>query len=282
MKKILLAGLVIGALVFAQDFELLSAKDAGIWSREPDSSFGTDPWLVIQGGIGSVDTAMSIICFDLEELPYTEDIVAQAVLRMWVLPDTDYIAGGHAGVYMAAEIWDETVTWNTMPLQDRSINRVGVLPPHSSLWFEQDITEMVHAWLYLDAENYGLYVEVPEGTPYAFPRFAAREYDEEMYRPRLAIWYSTDTEEDLMVLDYDLTVSSVSRGKVDVRFSLSRASYVSCKIYDVSGKLRDILLNGEVISGNHLLTRYDHEPGIYFLRFETPEYSATSKFIQVR
>jgi hypothetical protein len=281
MKKKLLLVLLLSACVFAQDYELISVRDARIWSAEPDSSYGTEPWLAIQGGQGSLDITRALIRFDLDELPYTEDIVAEALLKMWVLPDTDYTAG-HAGIYMTAGIWDETVTWNTAPLEDRSITGIGVLPPHSSLWFEQDITDIVHSWLYLDAENNGLYVEVPDATPYAFPLFASREYPQDQYRPRLAIYYSTQVRENSRMDAYDLRISPISSGKIDIHFSLPHALRVSCKVYDVSGKLAGTILEGKTPSGEYSLTWDCTQAGIYFAVLSTPEGITTERFLLIK
>ncbi|MBN2380138.1 T9SS type A sorting domain-containing protein [candidate division WOR-3 bacterium] len=266
----------------AEDVELTADQDASIWATKPDSSFGTQPSLFILGGTGAEDEARALIRFDLDQLPSTEDFLQEALLRLWVSPDTDYVSGGHAGVYMVAGDWDEAVTWNSMPPEDRSVSEIGVLPPHSSLWFEQDITDIVHAWLHLDADNYGLYVEVPDGTPYAFPRFAAREYSEEEYLPRLKINYTTSLNEKTSGEDLDLRVSTLSTGKVEVRFGLPTATHVSCRIYDASGKLVKVLVNEEAAIGDHRLIWGRAETGIYFVRFVTPERSSTRKLVLAR
>lgn len=270
---ILLSGLIacLASLKAADDVELKAEKDAVLWSLRPDSNYGQEIWLFIQGGVGFEDRARSLLEFDLSQLPYAEEMVDEAFLRLWVLPDTEYIPGGHAGVFRSAEAWDEsTVTWNNMPSEDRSTTRIEVLPPHPEIWFEVDITPIVYSWLYEDAENHGVFVEVPDGTPTAFPLFASREYGDTGKTPRLYIKYPSGvSEEDIPGEPISLQVVSVSNGKPDISFHLPRPMHVILKAYDASGALVDVLVQGMMPSGNNSISWTIEGSGVYFVRLET-------------
>jgi len=68
-----------------------------------------------------------------------------------------------------------------------------------------------------------------------------------------------------------------------VQFNLNQTSNVNLQIYDITGKIIVTLASGTYNAGRHTLnwnTR-DTAPGIYFVRFITPEFTATRKVIAI-
>ncbi|MEA3310671.1 MAG: DNRLRE domain-containing protein [candidate division WOR-3 bacterium] len=284
MKTVMLVLCITICLVpfaWAEEALITAVQDATVWSNDPDGNYGTLPLLEILGGSGAEDTARALVQFDLTELPYTEDMVDTALLRLWLPPDTDYV-GGHAGVYPATEAWDEgTVAWNNMPAENRYSTVLDLLPPHPQMWFEVDITYIVYSWLYEDAENHGVYVEVPEETPYGDAWFAGKEYGDTALRPKLRVRYKTGICEAKNKPGLKIQVSPVSTGAAEIKFSLPTSTSVSLMIYDASGALVQTLMDESVGSGDHYVI-WDGAPGVYFVRLETPNFTSVRKLVLVR
>ena len=285
MKTFMLVlGITICMVPFAWAEEALitAVQDATVWSHDPDGNYGALPLIEILGGSGAEDIARALVQFDLTELPYTEDMVDTALLRLWLPPDTDYV-GGHAGVYPATDAWDEgTVTWNNMPAGDRYSTVTDILPPHPEIWFEVDITYIVYSWLYEDAENHGVYVEVSEETPYGDAWFASKEYGDTALRPKLRVTYKTGISEAKNKPSLKIQVQSVSAGPAEIKFSLPASTSVSLKIYDASGALVETLVDGVLSSGDYSLLWEGPGAGVYFVRLLTPHSTDTRKLVLTR
>lgn len=267
---------------WAEEALITAVQDATVWSNDPHGNYGGLPLIEILGGSDAEDMAYALVQFDLTELPYTEEMVDTALLRLWLPPDTDYV-GGHAGVYPATDAWDEDiVTWNNMPAGDRYSTVVDILPPHPEIWFEVDITYIVYSWLYEDAENHGVYVEVPEETPYGCAWFASKEYADTALRPKLRVRYKTGIREAKNKPSLKIQVSPVSAGPAEVKFSLPASTFASLKIYDTAGALVETLMDGTFVSGDHTFIWYGAEAGVYFVRFEAAGITITRKAILLR
>lgn len=70
----------------------------------------------------------------------------------------------------------------------------------------------------------------------------------------------------------------------DITFTLKKAIHTQLKVYDVSGRLVDGLIDQEMEAGNHtILFNADRLPGgIYFYRLDAGDYSCTRKMVLIK
>ncbi len=78
-------------------------------------------------------------------------------------------------------------------------------------------------------------------------------------------------------------------GSTAIKFSNSHDTHVALKIYDISGRLVKSLVNGKVDAGKHTINwnacddaGRNLPSGVYFLKFEAGDYSATEKLLLIR
>ena len=77
---------------------------------------------------------------------------------------------------------------------------------------------------------------------------------------------------------------SIINRTTTVKFALPRKADVSLKVYDPTGRIVDVLLNGKVDAGLHTLSYKPHLPGgVYFMRFTANHRNiSTRKFLILR
>ena len=69
-----------------------------------------------------------------------------------------------------------------------------------------------------------------------------------------------------------------------IHFSVPKTSTMTLRVYDVTGRLIETLMNGEVPAGNHRL-QWNAEglaSGIYLCRMEAGKFSQTIKMMYVK
>ena len=72
-------------------------------------------------------------------------------------------------------------------------------------------------------------------------------------------------------------------GKTSVSFSVAKTTTVTLKVYDVSGKLIQTLADETFSAGSHSISwSPDAAPGVYFVRFATPEFTTVEKVMIIR
>jgi hypothetical protein len=94
----------------------------------------------------------------------------------------------------------------------------------------------------------------------------------------LGIPYEGIDEANMIFALHDITPNPFSHS-TEVNFSLANASTVSIKIYDVSGKLVQTLTDETFSAGLHSVSwnAENIAPGVYFVKYVTPEFSAVKK-----
>jgi len=69
---------------------------------------------------------------------------------------------------------------------------------------------------------------------------------------------------------------------VNIRYYVRSSNPISLKVYDASGKLVEILINGRQRAGYHRVNWTGREVGVYFCQLETEDGSITKKFIVLK
>jgi hypothetical protein len=95
---------------------------------------------------------------------------------------------------------------------------------------------------------------------------------------------STAVDEERLPSEYSLEVISAIADGFAVSYAMPVSGNVSLRVYDISGKLVDVLCDGDAAVGHHSLD-WDAgklPAGLYFLRMETPGFSATRKLVLIR
>jgi hypothetical protein len=64
-----------------------------------------------------------------------------------------------------------------------------------------------------------------------------------------------------------------------VRFSLPQSTHISLSVYDLSGRKREVLMDGSYQSGSYHTNMPDLEPGVYFVRLNAVDVSITEKVV---
>jgi hypothetical protein len=134
---------------------------------------------------------VSFVKFDISSLP-KDATVLDAEIRLYHIADAD--DWGIVKMYGIRQDWSEkSVTWNTKPSYKDISKTQGLI---SSLnistdgWKEWEATSIVEDWLDGTKENFGVAFE----TEYdSLSRFRS---DESSYKPRLWIYYETDSGEE--------------------------------------------------------------------------------------
>ncbi|MDI6840974.1 MAG: T9SS type A sorting domain-containing protein [bacterium] len=72
--------------------------------------------------------------------------------------------------------------------------------------------------------------------------------------------------------------------KTTIRYTIPKSTQVSLKIYDITGRLVETLVNSKILPGYHTATWDSKEvaSGIYFVRMEAGDYKQTRKIILVQ
>ncbi len=79
------------------------------------------------------------------------------------------------------------------------------------------------------------------------------------------------------------------RNAATIRYSVPYAVHVNLKVYDVSGRMVNRLVDGEVQAGVHQL-RWEGKDnlnrkcasGVYFVRYQADEYQAAKKMVLIK
>jgi len=90
------------------------------------------------------------------------------------------------------------------------------------------------------------------------------------------------TEESEEVLEFQLEITQLTP-KPAITYTLPSSSSISLKLYDVTGKLVKTLVSGTQTAGQHSIVWDAEVPsGVYFVRLETSNRSATGKLVVAR
>jgi hypothetical protein len=76
-------------------------------------------------------------------------------------------------------------------------------------------------------------------------------------------------------------VPNPTGGKPSVRFTLPETAFVNLSIFDISGRLVEVITTDEYQPGYHALIVDDLAPGIYFCRMATDDLTATQRFVVI-
>jgi hypothetical protein len=142
-----------------------------------------------------------------------------------------------------------------------------------------------HAVVYDEAVNAQTFtaleikdVEFPEATglatgSYTISFWASDPVDVEIIsHPVLVMTFDyTGVVEEPVVARFGLVASGNN-----VSFSLPNATTVNLKVYDIAGNVVADLASGSYGAGTHQVS-FDANPGVYFVRMTTPEFSTTEK-----
>jgi hypothetical protein len=162
-----------------------ASADAVIESTDPNTNFGTQPWLFTFGSGPGFDVVMrSLIAFDLATIP-TGASIQGAFLNVRMVDQ--------AGVDFGVEVhevlvsWSETgVTWNNQPSFSSDIE--ASLGFQGLTWWRFDVTALVQHWVTEPTTNHGLLLkENPESFPPNTGEFARFDSREATNRPYLEL-----------------------------------------------------------------------------------------------
>jgi len=271
--------LVCAVSGIAADAELPATSDTEVWEFNPTTNYGESETYAIWGGAPTMSPEKVLLYFQgVDELRAAGNLCDFAELRLYI---TQMVEPGDAGIYKAADAWDEgTATWNNRPGEDRGMEIIQGLPPGAGVWFNVDVTGIVQSWMNNGAPHHGFYVDISGDHPTgAGCQFASSENPDPDMRPRMFIEYhhGGDVEEDATI-GASLYVSHVASGLATINYTLPSSVSATLSIYDATGSL---IRNFSVEAGSNTLT-WDGDAGIYFVRLQTPEATSTQKLVLVK
>jgi TGF-beta propeptide len=159
-----------------------ASADAVVRSDNPNTNFGTQPWLFTYGSGPGFDVVMrSLIAFDLTTIPTGASIQGAFLnVRMVDQAGVDF----SVEVHEVLEAWSETgVTWNNKPAVKSNIE--ASLDFQGYTWWRFDVTALIRRWVAAPGTNHGLLLkenpEVIQPNNGAFARFDSREATDRPY-----------------------------------------------------------------------------------------------------
>jgi|GEM_PF-2326179 len=280
MKYILLAFsfiLLLAPRVSAEEITLISIKDAELDQEEPDANKGSGIDLQVGATWGEPEVihAKGLIEFEtIATTPESKVVVNSAVIKLHIVGND--LDNAPVDIFRVAEEWNEgMVTWNSRPAENRGIVVTDTPPPlepPATPW-EIDVTEIVQSWYAPFPDNfpcYGFYIDVPDNGIAVDVDIASREHEDTIFLPRLWMDYDiTSACEDAEVSLVQFNVSDISRGSAEISYCLQEPAEASIKVYDATGSLVAILVQGRIASGTHTLS-WKVSPGVYIVRFQMP------------
>jgi hypothetical protein len=271
--------LVCVASGLAADSELPATWDTEVNEAEPITNYGDNAFFSIWGGSAITPPEKVLLYFQgVDELRAAGNLCDYAELRLYV---TQMVEPGDAGIYKAADAWDEaTVTWDNRPGEDRGMEIIQGLPPGAAMGFYVDVTGIVQSWMNDGAPHHGFYVDISGDHPTgAGCQFASSENPDQGATPRMFIEYHQggDVEEDASS-GTSLDVSHVAWGSAVINYTLPSSVSATLSIYDATGSL---IQNLSVDSGTNSIT-WDGDVGVYFVRLQTPDFTLTQKLVLVK
>jgi len=170
-----------------------AAKDAYLWSPNPDSNLGDFQYLCV--GLSAVNQiARSYLQFDLSSIPGT------AVID-WAYVAIYYYSGSSAvatpiGIYSVNSSWSEsTITWNNQPTSAATAEYTYTMPASPiNTFYTWSIKDLVQGWIDGSITNYGVLLkDTNESTVEAWKCFYSSDWGTASQRPKLTISYYDPT-----------------------------------------------------------------------------------------
>jgi hypothetical protein len=165
------------------------SKDAYIESHfsYDTRNFGTEPTFVCKGYLNGVDSARSVMRFDLSAVPPTA-IVDSAFITLYGI---DHAGDNASYLRRILDSWDEeSVTWTNKPAETTS-GQISL--PASSSSTENyiiDVTGFVTNWCNKTWDNYGMMLVPQSETTLNKLIFASSDYEDTTMHPKLEIYYT--------------------------------------------------------------------------------------------
>jgi hypothetical protein len=162
-----------------------ASADAVVRSDDPNTNFGTQPWLFTYGSGPGFNVVMrSLIAFDLATIP-TGASIQGAFLNVRMVDQGGVDFGVEVHDVLAP--WSEVgVTWNNQPSFSSDIE--ASLGFQGFTWWRFDVTALVQHWVTEPTTNHGLVLkEDPESFPPNTGEFARFDSREATNRPYLEV-----------------------------------------------------------------------------------------------
>jgi len=97
-----------------------------------------------------------------------------------------------------------------------------------------------------------------------------------VYQNVIAVEENQSTGFEIKGMD---VIPNPSRGNFNIKFNTTGTGYATLRLYDVLGRDKGILWQGDVKSGSNIIELHDRSKGVYFLVLESNELKAKKKIV---
>lgn len=284
--SIILFAILLSECLFAQSTITLQpgsrdGKDAEIGLKVPNTNYGNSgklsPYAWTHNSV--INVTRGLIEFDLSIIPSNSSIIS-AKLTLYHNPNYAPIHQ-HSGVnsFLIQKItssWiEDSVTWSNQPTTT-IVNQVTI--PSSTVptadYVNMDVTNLVQDMLDNPATSHGFMLKLIDENPYAVVILASSDNIDSLLHPKLEIVYNNSV--NLNEIKNEIQVyPNPTKGKVNIALDEVRTD-LKVSLINIYGQ---VLLQKLYESTNSIDLDIDHEPGLYFLQFESP--NRNPKTIQI-